>query len=213
MCAVIKRGILGGVQNKIGNVVGSSWKGIATLRSLPLSVANPRTSGQVAQRTKFSEVSKMGSAVLATTIKPLWDRFAQQESGFNAFVSSNIDKFADNGTINQLDFNFSKGSLASTPIIANTLSNSNKTNTITFNPTPVGDANPSDTVFVNYVGTDLGYTVNRVLGWNTGVLRSAGSVAVTTLNSFLDDDQGMFYLSFRKADGTKVSDTTFLQLP
>ncbi len=38
---IIKRGILGGFSNKVANVVGSSWKGINTMRALPLSVANP----------------------------------------------------------------------------------------------------------------------------------------------------------------------------
>ena len=55
---IIKRGILGGVSNKVGNVVGSSWKGIATLRSLPLSVANPNTLAQRNNRTSFSIMSK-----------------------------------------------------------------------------------------------------------------------------------------------------------
>ena len=47
---VIKQGILGGFQNKVGAVIGSNWKGIATMRSRPISVANPRTGKQVAVR-------------------------------------------------------------------------------------------------------------------------------------------------------------------
>lgn len=50
----LKKGILGGFSGKVGNVVGASWKGIDYIRSLPASVKNPRTNGQVAQRTKFS---------------------------------------------------------------------------------------------------------------------------------------------------------------
>ena len=42
----IKRGILGGFKNKVGSVIGSSWKGIDTMRSMPLSVANPNTAKQ-----------------------------------------------------------------------------------------------------------------------------------------------------------------------
>lgn len=86
---VIKRGILGGVSNKIGNVVGSSWKGIATLRSLPLSVANPNTKAQRDNRSSFSIMSKLGSDVLATVCQPLWNRDAKQMSGFNAYVMYN----------------------------------------------------------------------------------------------------------------------------
>lgn len=86
---IIKRGILGGVSNKIGNVVGSSWKGIATLRSLPLSVANPNTQEQKTNRNSFSIMSKLGSDVLATVCQPLWNRDAKQMSGFNAYVKEN----------------------------------------------------------------------------------------------------------------------------
>ena len=50
----ISQGILGGLSGKVGNVVGASWKGIDYVRIKPSSVANPRTVGQVNQRTKFS---------------------------------------------------------------------------------------------------------------------------------------------------------------
>ena len=60
---VIKQGILGGFQNKVGAVIGSNWKGIATMRSRPISVANPRTGKQVAVRNEFTTLVKMASAL------------------------------------------------------------------------------------------------------------------------------------------------------
>ena len=51
----INQGILGGFSGKVGNVVGGNWKGINYMRVKPASVANPKTVGQVNQRTKFSE--------------------------------------------------------------------------------------------------------------------------------------------------------------
>ena len=36
--ATIKKGILGGVSGKVGNVVGGNWKGVDYLRSLPAEV-------------------------------------------------------------------------------------------------------------------------------------------------------------------------------
>ena len=87
---VIKRGLLGGFSGRVGNIVGSSWKGIAIIKSLPLSVANPRTTGQTTQRTKFSTVVDLASNILSQFIKPLWDRFASQMSGYNAFTSVNV---------------------------------------------------------------------------------------------------------------------------
>lgn len=91
---VIKQGILGGFQNKVGAVIGSNWKGIATMRSRPISVANPRTGKQVAVRSEFTILVKMASALNATLIRPYWSRFAQKKTGANAFISSNYGKLA-----------------------------------------------------------------------------------------------------------------------
>jgi len=59
----IKKGILGGFSGRVGTVVGSSWKGISYMRSLPQKVKNPRTLLQMNQRTKF--------AVTLNYLKPL----------------------------------------------------------------------------------------------------------------------------------------------
>lgn len=91
---VIKQGILGGFQNKVGAVIGSNWKGIATMRSRPISVANPRTGKQVAVRSDFTILVKMASALNATLIRPYWSRFAQKKTGANAFISANYGKMA-----------------------------------------------------------------------------------------------------------------------
>lgn len=95
---VIKQGILGGFQNKVGAVIGSNWKGIATMRSRPISVANPRTGKQVAVRSEFSALVKMASALNATLIRPYWSRFAQKKTGANAFISANYGKLTGNIT-------------------------------------------------------------------------------------------------------------------
>jgi len=50
----LKNGILSGFSGKVGNIVGGTWKSIDYIRIKPSQVANPRTEGQVAQRTKFS---------------------------------------------------------------------------------------------------------------------------------------------------------------
>jgi len=97
---VIKQGILGGFQNKVGAVIGSNWKGIATMRSRPISVANPRTGKQVAVRSEFTILVKMASTLNATLIRPYWSRFAQKKTGANAFISANYGKMA--GTVDDI---------------------------------------------------------------------------------------------------------------
>lgn len=87
---IIKQGILGGFSNKVGAVVGSSWKGIAVMKAKPLSVANPRTTKQVNARSTFSDVSKIASAMLSPVIADCWNRWAKKKSGYNEFVQKNI---------------------------------------------------------------------------------------------------------------------------
>lgn len=86
----IYQGILGKVSGKVGSVVGSSWKGIPTVRIYNETVANPRTAAQVENRGHFATVTAIGSSLLASIVKPFWDRFALKQSGYNAFVNANM---------------------------------------------------------------------------------------------------------------------------
>jgi len=91
--ATIKQGILGAFSGKVAGVVGSSWKGIPVMKSLPPSVANPKTAKQIEQRSRMKACTAFSQSVLASVIKPLNDRFASRMSGFNAFTSRNIANF------------------------------------------------------------------------------------------------------------------------
>ena len=113
---VIKQGILGGFSGSVANVVGSSWKGIAVIKAKPLSVANPRTVAQVANRVKFKAGSELASRTLVGIIKPLWDRDAQHMSGFNAWVQTNHNYFDDLGRQIPGTLVISKGNHAKQPI-------------------------------------------------------------------------------------------------
>jgi Family of unknown function (DUF6266) len=205
MCAVIKRGILGGFQNKIANVVGGSWKGISYMRSLPISVANPQTAAQTAQRTKFAQVVDFAVGILTTVVKPLWDRFAQYQSGYNAFVQANIDNFDDTGLITPADLIISKGTLATIGFLLKTVDDSASTLAVTWDPTPGGDANPTDTLYIAIWNANTGESE----GFDTGVTRSVGSATVSITIGLTVGDVISIWSAARKADGTKVSDTSY----
>lgn len=96
---VIKRGILGGFSGKVGNIVGGSWKGIGYMRSLPLSVANPNTAGQAAQRGKFSGSVTFARQILGSIIQVFWNPIAAGMSGYNRFMSENIESFDSSGVL------------------------------------------------------------------------------------------------------------------
>lgn len=64
------QGILGPFSGKVGAIVGSSWKGVNYIKSLP----GPNTSNterQQVQRSRFKSVVKMASSLLASLIRPV----------------------------------------------------------------------------------------------------------------------------------------------
>ena len=205
---IIKRGILGGVANKIGNVVGSSWKGIATLRSLPLSVANPRTLAQRTNRNSFSIMSKLGSQVLATICQPLWNRDAKQMSGFNAYVMNNKRAFDAGPAAWLADPIMSKGSLSSTLVNA-TLSADNGSIECMFMS---GVVNPKDSdddkAYVQLIhqnNSDPDKPAFEAKGFVTNATRNSGSVTVPRTFAVSTGDKIIVSLSFKSTDGQEVA--------
>lgn len=201
--AVIKRGILGGFQNKIGNVVGSSWKGIATMRALPISVANPRTAAQQTQRSSFQRASYYGSFILPTIIKPLWDRFAQRQSGFNAWVSTNIPFMGGLGSPDFTSWIMSKGSLAGTSLVTVTANATTNSVTVTWNTAVVGDGLATDRVYI----TVISESDDRIVGFADIAARSAGTFTSVVPVDIIAGTPVHAWVSFKSEDGTKVSNS------
>lgn len=207
---VIKRGILGGFSNKIANVVGSSWKGIATMRSLPLSVANPRTTLQVSNRNSFTYFSKIGSALLGTVIQPLLNRDAKYMSGFNRFIKLNKDIYdrdgfqdwGSNAVISE--GNISAGiSTANATIGASAVS-------IT---APTTLANPKDSMTDLMYGAVIVYPSNatnlvdaKAYGAGGTVARSTGTISVP-VPEIVAGYTYVIMLAYRSLDGTETSAT------
>jgi hypothetical protein len=85
----ISSGILGGFSGKVGNVIGGSWKGIDYMRIKPASVANPRTEGQVDQRTKFRTVLNFLQPSTGF-VQVGFRNYAIEMTSFNAAMSYNL---------------------------------------------------------------------------------------------------------------------------
>lgn len=94
--ARLKNGVFGGFSGKIGNVIGSSWRGIDYIKSLPVKMHDPKTKGQVKQRSRFSVTMDF----LRTITPFLRIGFQSHADGrmtaFNAAMSYNM-KFAVKG--------------------------------------------------------------------------------------------------------------------
>lgn len=210
---IIKRGILGGVSNKIGNVVGSSWKGIATLRSLPLSVANPRTKAQRDNRDTFSVMSKLGSEVLATVCQPLWNRDAKQMSGFNAYVMNNKKAFDADPVEWLLNPIMSKGNLSATLSNA-ALADGGANLTFVYSTSLVNPQDSADDVVylqvIHQNNTDPAKPVFHAKGFITNAKRTEGHVTVANPFETNEDDKLILSLSFKSVDGREVATSSSL---
>lgn len=204
--AILKQGILGGVKGKVGSVVGSSWKGIATLRSLPLSVTNPRTAAQVGNRTRFSDVVALATVLLSAIIKPLNDRFASGMSGYNLFMQRSRDCFTHAGIFVPANLILSRGKLGATEIGALLADEDSDMVTVPFSKV-LGNGYQSLTDKAFAVCCDAAGTV---LGFDSGSsVRDDGSVVIL-LNRPLEENEIITcYLSFLRADGTMCADSTY----
>lgn len=202
---VIKQGILGGFSGKVANVVGSSWKGIAVIKAKPLSVANPRTAGQVAQRSTLSAIVADARLLLAALIQPFWNPFAQKMSGYNDFVKTNIAAYDENGLNTPASFFSMRGSLLG--VVAAVASASAATNNITINwPNNTGqsDALGTDEINVVIYNETQGYWVADM----GSAIRSAATVVVTD-TVMAQADVLRVYTSASRPDVSKVSDSVY----
>lgn len=107
----IKKGILGGFSGKVGNVVGASWKGVDYIRSLPSKVRNPRSKGQVAQRTRFSLIAKFVRALLPVIRVGFKQSAGAYNSAYSAAVSYNVQN-AVKGEHPDFEIDFSNAMLS-----------------------------------------------------------------------------------------------------
>lgn len=201
----IKSGIFGGVSGKVGNLTGSSWKGIPVIKSRPQSVAYPATTGQVAQTTKMSAIVSFSKQILSSWIKPLWDRAAVQMSGYNAFVKANIAEFAD-GIINDYStLIMSQGTMDSTPFILPVVEDGEVNLSVTWDPMSAkGLQLGNDIAFLAVVNENSG-EVSVI----SGASRASGTASVLMEAGVATGDVLHVYLTFKRANGTVISSNSY----
>lgn len=88
----IRSGILSRVSGKVAGVVGGNWKNVAYLREYVVP-ANPNTTAQAAQRTKFSDCVAYAKLLVGPVFQTYTDKFQKNMSGYNAFIKANIALF------------------------------------------------------------------------------------------------------------------------
>ena len=82
----IKRGILGGISGIVGNVVGSSWKGIDYIKTQPKHIKNPRSQAQQNQRERFS-LSLQTISPMLQFINKVYKGYSPYKTAYNSAMA------------------------------------------------------------------------------------------------------------------------------
>lgn len=199
--ATIKSGILGGLSGSIGNVTGSSWKGIAVLRTKPLSVANPNTPAQQAVRTPWAKLTLLGSSIVGPVIQPVWNGIASKMSGYNLFLQYNSQKaFNSLGAFVPANLLVSPGTLAKTAITNTSITSAATINLAWSTALPSVQALATDKTYAVAFDSN-GILVGALSGAGT---RSGGHYNLTFNRTLVDGEMIATYLFFLSADGKRI---------
>lgn len=208
----IKKGILGGFNGKVGNVVGSSYKGVAYMRSLPQSVANPRTPAQMAARARFTvliQTLALATEFINKQVKPL---VAAPLSPTNFLMRKNYHNGSVVGTGTELEIDFSKLDLGKGNdypelVSANaTVDQGQRNVNFTWDGTIYGDiASSSDVVSVMLINDSEGESIIKV----DASTRINESLQLQYPSSWIGSNFSAF-IGVSSVDGQKVSKTVFL---
>ena len=86
--------VKGSIKGKIGQFVGSSWRGIDYIKTYT-PPSNPQTDGQVAVRTVFKHASAIAKAIYAEVLKPYTFPKPQKLTAYNRMIQINKEMFDD----------------------------------------------------------------------------------------------------------------------
>ncbi|MBQ6667359.1 MAG: hypothetical protein IJM65_04505 [Bacteroidales bacterium] len=202
----IKQGILGAFSGKVGTVVGGSWKGISYMRSMPESVANPRTEKQQKQRSKFSLVQSF-LRPLMPLVRIGYKSMANKRTAYNA-ATSYILKNAITGTYPAFTINYpnvllSHGSL---PNVSGTAAKSGNNIVCTWTDNSgEGAALATDAVYA------VAYNASKnEAASNTEAVRSDGAASIAVQAGWAAGNKLEIYLFLTSADESMVSTSSFL---
>ena len=206
--AIIKQGVLGAFSGKVGTVIGTSWKGIAIIRGIAASIANPRTPAQLEQRAKFSLVVKFLRPITAF-LRIGFKSAALKMSAFNAAMSYNLDHAVTgiypDFTLDYTKLRVTQGNLpgalnpAAVSVVAATVAFTWEDNSLD------AETMANDKVVLLVYNPTKGQSVNAI----GNMTRTDGAQSVVVPDSF-SGDEVQCYISFINANESVVSDSLYV---
>jgi len=210
--ARLKKGINGAISGKVGNVVGSSWKGIDYIKSLP-NRRKPATENELKNRFRFG-LSQVWLRPILVFVRAGFKGYTETFEGFSAaksYLSTNaLEGEGFETTINPALVKVSYGDLPlSEDIQFEKISASELL--FSWNPGKVSGGYADDQVML------LAYNIeNEVNSGNafyslTGQFRKIGSDTLSILpDNYSPNKTYHLYVAFSAADRSSQSDSIYL---
>lgn len=204
----ISQGVLGGFSGKVGNIIGGTWKGIDYMRIKPSNVANPRTQGQVDQRTKFSKVLNLLQP-MTEFLRVGYKLYAIKMTQFNSAMSYHLNN-AVIGAYPDFSIDYSKVLVSKGGLMQAESASAESTSAgiVTFtwtNNSGAGKGKSKDKSLTLLYNETKGIAVYNL----DGELRTAGTQEFVTPADFSGDEVHA-YLGFISEDGTEVANSVYV---
>jgi len=204
----ISQGVLGGFSGKVGNVVGGTWKGIDYMRIKPANVTNPRTEGQVDQRSKFSTVLRFLQP-MTDFLRVGFKLYANKMTQFNAAMSYNLNNAITgaypNFMVDYASALVTRGNLSGAANGAASSPSAGDVQITWDDNSGSGSAQATDKALIVLLNT----TRQEAVFTTAGPARSAGTETISVPSEYTGEDVEVF-LGFISEDGSKVANSSYL---
>lgn len=204
----ISQGVLGGFSGKVGNVVGGTWKGIDYMRIKPANVTNPRTEGQVDQRSKFSTVLRFLQP-MTDFLRVGYKLYANKMTQFNAAMSYNLNNAITgaypNFMVDYASALVTRGNLTGAANGAASSPSAASVEVTWTDNSGSGSAQATDKALIVLLNT----TRQEAVFTTAGPARSAGTETISVPSEYTGEDVEVF-LGFISEDGSKVANSSYL---
>jgi len=209
--AITQNTLIGRSKQSVGGTTFTTLLGKNVLKSKPVTVANPKTEGQINQRAKLAllvSIFRLNMGAFNVGFKEM----AVGMYPYNAFTSTNLKNnsvVASGGvaTFNANNFVTSKGTIGSTTINSAVCDHSDQNLVVTWDAAsiPVGGS-ASDKVNILAFNTQQ----NSWVAGDLSVSRSAGTITLDIPSNWATGNTVSVYLAFSNDMFTKASDSVMV---
>lgn len=208
---------------KLGNKIYYTWHGRQCERSMPTSVANPRTEAQQAHRSNFAMISKLSSYMKEAHLIGLhWHAIREHNSTYAIFRQLNKDCFTPDGKIDLSRVIVSRGSVERVEITSASIDDN--VITVTFDSRAYGGKATDEFFLFVYCPAlctgRLATPVPRSAGLVTAILPEKwlypADPTQTGTNTLTHSSKNAFPLhlyAFLRSTRGRTSDTIYIPLP